>query len=127
MFVDVSAVEAVVGPTVIPGETGCFMCFRMRHLATSEAFGEIMAHERHLDARKDPRFERGAFPGLQAMAAGATVAEATRLLFAPLNPWLANAILRIDALTMKFERHEVLRQPDCPHCWGIDQAVRVGE
>jgi bacteriocin biosynthesis cyclodehydratase domain-containing protein len=127
LFVDVSAVEAVVGPTVLPGETGCYTCFRMRHLATSDAFAEVMAHEQHLDALRNPGLERPAFPGLRAMAAGAVVAEATRLLFAPLNPWLANAILRIDALTMKFERHEVLRQPDCPHCGGIDTAVRAGE
>ena len=124
LFVDVAAVEAVIGPTVLPGETGCYTCFRMRHLATLNAFEEAMTHEHHLDARRDPQFERPAFPGLTEIAAGSAVTETFRLLFPPLLPSLANAVLRIDPLSAAFERHEVLRQPDCPHCRGIDVAVR---
>lgn len=124
LFVDVAALEAVVGPTVLPGESGCYTCFRMRHLATSDTFVEVMAHERHLDALRNPRFERPAFPGLPEMAAGAAATEAVRLVFAPLSPSLANAVLRIDPVTLSVERHEVLRQPDCPHCAGVDSPVR---
>lgn len=126
VFVDLAAIEGVVGPTVLPGESGCYTCFRMRHLATSDLFTEVMAHERHLDARKDAGFERPAFPGLELVAAGAALAEATRLLFAPLTPSLVNAVLRIDPLSGSFERHQFLRQPDCPHCAKIDVAVRSG-
>lgn len=124
IFADVSALEAIVGPTVLPGETACYTCFRMRHLATSDNFAEVMAHERHLDSLNDPVAERSGFPGLAEMAAGAAVAEAVRFLFPPLSPWLANGVLRIDPLVLAFERHEVLRQPDCPHCRGIDRPVR---
>lgn len=125
LFVDISALEAVVGPTLLPGESSCYTCFKMRQLATSDAFGEVMAHEQYFDALKNPNIERMGFPGLSEMAAGAAVAEAVRLLFPPLTPWLANAVLRIDPSTLSFERHDVLRQPDCPHCRGTDHAVRA--
>lgn len=124
MFIDVAALEAFVGPTVLPGESGCYTCFRMRHLATSDTFVEVMAHERHLDEARDQGFERPAFPGLAEMAAGAAATEAVRLLFPPLSPSLANAVLRIDPVAPAIERHEVLRQPDCPNCAGINKAVR---
>jgi bacteriocin biosynthesis cyclodehydratase domain-containing protein len=124
IFVDVAAVEAIVGPTVLPGESGCYTCFRMRNLATLDAFTEAMAHEHHLDARRDPDFERPAFPGLTETAAGLAVGEAFKLLFPPLLPSLVNAVLRVDPLNAAVERHEVLQQPECPHCRGIDTPVR---
>jgi bacteriocin biosynthesis cyclodehydratase domain-containing protein len=124
LFLDLSATEAVVGPLVLPGESGCYMCFRMRQIATSDNFVEVMSHERHCDqVRQD--CDRLAFPGLAACATGIVLGEAFRLLFGPLMPALPNAVLQIDALTCKFQRHEVLRHPECPHCHGIDSAVRV--
>lgn len=125
IFVDVASTEAVVGPTVLPGETGCYLCFRMRHLATRDAFTEAMAHERDLDEAREPVSDRPSFPGLAPMALGALLAEAFRLLFGPLHPDLANAVLVIDAIEATQVRHEVLRQPDCPQCRGIDTAVRT--
>lgn len=124
IFLDVATSEAVVGPTVLPGETGCYLCFRMRHLATRDAFAEALAHERDLDAARGSVTDRPSFPGLAPMALGAMVAETFRLLFGPLRPNLANAVLVIDAIEATCVRHEVLRQPDCPQCRGIDTAVR---
>jgi bacteriocin biosynthesis cyclodehydratase domain-containing protein len=127
IFIDIATTEAVVGPTVLPGETGCYLCFRMRHLATRDAFAEAMAHERDLDAMRELVGDRPSFPGLAAMALGALVSETFRLLFGPLRPDLANAVLVIDTLEATCVRHEVLRQPDCPQCRGIDTAVRIGD
>ncbi len=126
LFIDVSLVEAVIGPTVLPGETGCYMCFRMRHLATSDNFDEVMAHEQFLDAKRDPAGARPLFPGLADIAAGCATGEIIRLLFGPLIPSFANAVMVVDPIEARFKRHHVLRQPDCPHCHGIDVAVRVG-
>jgi hypothetical protein len=47
-------------------------------------------------------------------------------LFGPLIPAFANAVLVVDPVQARFDRHHVLRQPDCPHCTGIDVAVRAG-
>ena len=124
IFLDISSTEAVVGPTVLPGETGCYLCFRMRHLATRDAFLEAMAFERDLDKTREPVADRPSFPGLAQMALGAMMGEAFRLLFGPMRPDLANAIVVLDALEGTTARHEVLRQPDCPECRGIDTAVR---
>lgn len=126
LFVDVSLTEAVIGPTVLPGETGCYMCFRMRHLATSDNFAEVMAHERFLDAKRDPSGTRPLFPGLAELSAGLATAEAMRVLFGPLVPALANAVTVVRPVEALIEQHHVLRQPDCPHCKGVDVAVRAG-
>lgn len=126
LFIDVSLTEAVIGPTVLPGETGCYMCFRMRHLATLDNFAEIMAHERFLDAKRDPSGTRPLFPGLAEIAAGLATGEAVRLLFGPLIPALTNAVMVVKPVEALVEQHHVLRQPDCPHCKGIDVAVRAG-
>jgi bacteriocin biosynthesis cyclodehydratase domain-containing protein len=126
LFVDVSLAEAIIGPTVLAGETGCYMCFRMRHLATSDNFTEVMAHEQFLDAKRDPTGTRPLFPGLAEIAAGMATGEAIRLLFGPLVPALTNAVMVVKPVEALVERHHVLRQPDCPHCRGIDTAVRIG-
>ena len=125
LFVDVSLAEAVVGPTVLPGETGCYMCFRMRHLATSDMFSEVMTHEQFLDAKRDSAGTRPIFPGLAELVAGIAISESIRLLFGPLVPAFANAVIVVDPLEARFHRHHVLRQPDCPHCKGVDVAVRA--
>jgi bacteriocin biosynthesis cyclodehydratase domain-containing protein len=122
LFADLSLVEALVGPTVLAGETPCYMCFRMRHLATADKFGDMFALEQHLDGRKDPAAARPLFPGLVESAAGLVVGEAMRLLAGQM-PALAGQVVRFDAFVPALERHRLLRQPDCPHCRGIDAPV----
>lgn len=124
LFADLSLTEALVGPTLLPGKTACYMCFRMRHLATRDKFADVFALEQHLDERKDAAAARPLFPGLVESAAGLVLGEAMRLL-AGLMPALAGVVVRFDAFVPALERHRLLRQPDCPHCRGIDAAVRA--
>ena len=48
----VSAFEGIVGPTVTPFETACYLCYRMRAVACTENPEQEFAHLRFLDRRK---------------------------------------------------------------------------
>ena len=126
LFGELTLAGALVGPLVLPGESACYMCLRMRHLATLDEFANAFAYERELDARRQPDPDRPIFPGLAEACAGLLIAEAVKLLFGPLRPGSINAVLELEILEPALRRHVLLQRPDCPHCAGLDTAVRVG-
>jgi bacteriocin biosynthesis cyclodehydratase domain-containing protein len=126
LFAELELTQAFIGPLVLPGEGPCYMCYRMRRIAMSEAFADAFAYEQHLDRSRRADVSRPVLPGLAETAAGLVVLELVKLLFGPLTPSLSAQVAQLDGLTLAFQRHEVLPRPDCPHCAGVLSAVRVG-
>src|SRR3989442_9852104 len=54
LFADIRTHVATIGPHVAPGESACYMCYRMRRIACEENYDEAMAHERFLNERRMP-------------------------------------------------------------------------
>lgn len=111
--------EAVIGPLVVPGRTGCFMCYRMRRLACEPDLDAAMSFEKHLDALKAPALHRRALlPMLPSMAANLLGLEILKFFLLPDGPHLAGRILEFDALGPTLKGHAFIERSDCPACGG---------
>jgi ribosomal protein S12 methylthiotransferase accessory factor len=105
------------GPFVIPEKTSCYMCYKMRHLATMDNFDEWMSYEEYLNDRKSPGFgDRTIIPASIQIMAAVLSAEAAKyaLLLGPLS--LSDKVMEFNTLTLENKSHSLLCKPDCPVC-----------
>lgn len=128
LYCDLQGVHAYVGPVVFPGETACYMCWRMRYIAARDNFTEAMAYESAMDKAKTPKANtRPAFPPLVSWAASLASLEILRITLGLAAPQTANHVLELNALEMSMQDHAFLHRPDCPSCQGKLQAVIRGQ
>lgn len=104
---------APIGPLVVPGETACLACYRLRRAATSDCRDELRALER------TPSSARAA-TALESLVAGVATLALLRYL-AGLDPTLPGSFYALDAgVPLSLSRHRVLRVPRCPACSEVD-------
>jgi molybdopterin-synthase adenylyltransferase len=123
----VSGFEGVLGPTVHPYETPCYLCYKMRSVACAENPEDEFAFQRFLDRRKHDdsgRRENLVFGvGMMGNLAGLEVMKALTA-FQP--PSSEGRIVVVDFLDVTSKKHLVLRKPWCPAC-GVPAAKGVAK
>jgi adenylyltransferase/sulfurtransferase len=108
--------ESAIGPTIVPGHTACYVCYRMRSVACAEMPEDEFAVLRADDDRTEP------LSGVEntlisAGTAGHMVAmEAIRQLSGAFGPGLAGVMVVIDHVLPSMSRHKVIKHPGCPVC-----------
>ena len=106
-----------VGPLVLPDQTACYMCYRMRNLACAEDFDLAMGYEEFLDKLKRPALHtRPTLPGLPAYVGSLVTIEAIKCLLSLRLPALADKMLEFDAFSLQTAWHPIVRTADCPVC-----------
>jgi bacteriocin biosynthesis cyclodehydratase domain-containing protein len=110
--------EVVLGPTVDPGKTACFLCYKMRAVACSDNPEAEFAFQSFLDRRRQDdsgrRANLGFGVGLAAQLAGLEALKALTGM-----PVSARGKLQVlNLLTLAMQTHLVLRKPWCPACFG---------
>jgi ribosomal protein S12 methylthiotransferase accessory factor len=106
-----------VGPLVLPAQTACYMCYRMRRLACTEDFDLAMSYEEFLDKVKRPSMHtRATLPGLPAYLGSLVTIEAIKYLLSLSPPALADKILEFDAFSLRMTWHPIVRSADCVVC-----------
>jgi molybdopterin-synthase adenylyltransferase len=110
--------EVVMGPTIRPRETACWMCYKMRAVACAPSPDDAFAFERMLDRRRRDDTDRqdGLLFG-SGILANQLGLETVSLLSGALTPAALGRIVVTDLLTMTTTRHKVLRKPWCPDCF----------
>jgi len=114
----VSAFEGVVGPTIEPFKTACYLCYQMRAAACAKHPDEAVSFLEFLDARKQDdsgvrenhAFGAGAIGNLVGL-------EAFKALTGAIDPPTLGHILVFDFLQLSSSTHSVLRKPWCPACF----------
>jgi bacteriocin biosynthesis cyclodehydratase domain-containing protein len=113
-----SGTEVVLGPTVYPFETACYLCYKMRAVACSGNPEDEFSYERFLDRRKQDdsgKRENLVFgAGLMANWLGL---EAMKEVSGVAEPSALGAIVAFDLLRFSCTKHVVLRKPWCPACF----------
>jgi adenylyltransferase/sulfurtransferase len=109
--------EGIVGPTVLPRETACYLCYRMRAVACANDPEDDFAHHRYLDRRKqDDSGRRENHPFGVAVIGNLAGLEAIKCLTGIAEPSALGRIVVVDFLTLSCSKHVVLRKPWCPAC-----------
>lgn len=107
----------LIGPLVLPGQTACYMCFRMRSIACEEDFNTAMSYEEFLDQQKRPALhERGVLPSMPPYIGSVLAIEVLKQFLGLGQPSLASTLLEFNALSLQTTTHPVLQKPDCPVC-----------
>lgn len=106
-----------VGPLVVPNETACFLCYKMRLVACAENPEDEFAFQRYLDQRKQddsPTRENLTFG--TNLAGQLAALEATKFLSGAIAPVVRSRTVVVDLLDLTTTKHQVLRKPWCPAC-----------
>jgi bacteriocin biosynthesis cyclodehydratase domain-containing protein len=112
----VAAHEGLFGPTVIPGRTPCYLCYKMRAVACANDPAASFRFEQFLDQRKqDDSGRRESLPFFDGALGNLMGLEACKVL-AGIEASVAGTLMVIDFLTLETSRHVVLRKPGCPAC-----------
>lgn len=108
---------AVLGPTVEPGRTACYLCYQMRAVACSPDPTSAFAR---LQAPEDKAITvNTAAEGLL----GHLLAQEAVNVVSGLAAASTGAIVTIDTITMTSQRDVVLRVPTCPVCGASPSAA----
>jgi bacteriocin biosynthesis cyclodehydratase domain-containing protein len=103
---------ARLGPTYVPGTTGCYACQEAGWRASYPLFDELVEHRRR---HSSPAASFGPACGL----IGSQVAmDVVHHLSGVCPPATLGASLTVDLRTMEITREEVRQLPDCPVCGG---------
>lgn len=109
----VAGLDGVVGPTIIPGETACYECFRQRRYANVEAPEGYRAYE---EVVADTSGAPGPnLPGFGRIVAGCLGLELVNQLVSGVG-FTVGRIIHYDFADLSVEANDVLRMPRCSVC-----------
>lgn len=117
LFCFVAAHLGRAGPLVLPGESSCFLCARMRAIAADDDYELAMADESWRFQQQLPSVtDRSAFPAVAEMVASVAALEMIKVELGIGTPALVDRIWELDPLTLTSHHRPVLQQPQCPAC-----------
>jgi ribosomal protein S12 methylthiotransferase accessory factor len=116
IFAEVENHLCRIGPLVIPGQTACYMCYRMRTIACADDFTDAMTYEMYLNQKKFPGLSnRGFLPGALHHAGSVLASEVTKVMLA-LETGMAGWMLEFNAMDYESKKHFIHQKHDCPVC-----------
>jgi bacteriocin biosynthesis cyclodehydratase domain-containing protein len=107
--------QGMLGPTVVPRDTACYTCLRLRTLGN---FADAALHLR-LEEQQSlgaPPPAAVTLPPFERALAGHTALEAFKLLSGLMTPQSVGRLLEFDAEHSRTFRQDVLKLPRCPAC-----------
>jgi bacteriocin biosynthesis cyclodehydratase domain-containing protein len=112
-----SALEGVVGPTVLPFETACYLCYEGRLVAAADDPAVTLAGLREQERRPEDLSRHRESLAFGAGVVGNLLALECFKALVGARPSTAGRIHTIDFATVTMRRHVVLRKPWCPACF----------
>jgi molybdopterin-synthase adenylyltransferase len=113
-----SGSEVIIGPTMHPHTTPCYLCYKMRMVACAGNPEDAFAFEKILDRRKqDDSSRRENLVFGAGLAANMLALEVLRELIGLTPVPTQGKIVIFDLLDMSSSKHVVLRKPWCPACY----------
>jgi adenylyltransferase/sulfurtransferase len=114
---DGSAAEIAVGPTITPGRTPCYLCYKMRLVAGSETPEDEFAFQNFLDRHKrDESAHRQNLVFSAGLGANFLALEAFKHLSGVMAPVTRGRVFVFDTMQLAMTTRVVLRKPWCPAC-----------
>ena len=117
IFSEIKTNISRIGPLVIPGQTACYMCYKMRSFAAMDDFDNVMSFEEYYNKRKKPDLAgHSILPGAINYNASILFNELIKFVFSINSPTLASRILDFNFFELKSDTNMILQNPDCKVC-----------
>jgi ribosomal protein S12 methylthiotransferase accessory factor len=123
LYACLDGLEAVIGPAVVPGETACWNCCRLRRLANSPTVEADRSLHAALLAARPGRRARTYLAPTAGVLGHAIAPAAIALLADPRSSPLAGRIAVRSLTRLTTSTHAVLRLPWCDVCGGARGAA----
>lgn len=116
-FAQLNGTEGIVGPFVMPGKTACLKCYQLRTVRNLDFYVEYCEWEKWIGGEgSQSRSSVGSIGPFTGLVASIAAFEVVKRLTGFHEPDLFGKFLTINALTMEFIAHPLLRVPRCPSC-----------
>lgn len=114
--------EVVIGPTVYPGTTACYLCYRMRAVACAGNPEDAFKFEQILDQRKqDDSCSRENLAMGAGIASNLLAIEIVREMAGMGPATTAGKVVIFNLIDFSSSKHVVLCKPWCPACFPSDE------
>ena len=112
MHVSISGTKGLMGPTIIPRQSACYVCYDKRRASNSSELQGYLAYQEQAGPSKN----EGVLSPLWSTLAEQVTLEVARIIsgFAP--PKTIGRLYEFEATTPLVAGHDVLRLPRCPAC-----------
>lgn len=109
--------EIIVGPTIHPFESACYLCYKMRASACAENPEAEFVFERYLDRRRnDDSGIRENLVFSAGIAAHLLGLETLKGLAGGISQSLISKICVLNLIDLNWSKHTILKEPFCPAC-----------
>jgi len=115
MHVSIFGTKGLMGPTIIPHQSACYVCYDKRVASNSSELQGYLAYQKQSIAANGSKNEGFLNPLWSTLAEQVTL-EVARIIsgFAP--PKTIGRMYEFEATTPLVDGHDVLRLPRCPAC-----------
>ena len=112
MHVSISGTKGIMGPTIVPHQSACYICYDKRMASNATELQGYLAYQNQTGLSKNEGF----LGPLWSTLAEQVALEMARIIsgFAP--PKTIGRLYEFEATTPLAEGHDVLRIPRCPAC-----------
>jgi thiazole/oxazole-forming peptide maturase SagC family component len=112
MHVSISGTKGLMGPTIIPRQSACYVCYDKRVASNASELESYLAYQNQIH----PSAHEGFLNPLWSTLAEQVTLEVARIIsgFAP--PKTVGRLYEFETTTPLVEGHDVLRLPRCPAC-----------
>jgi bacteriocin biosynthesis cyclodehydratase domain-containing protein len=115
-----SAFTGVVGPTVIPHETACYLCYQGRAIACLDDPADALADLKQQDESKTDTSTFRENLAFGAGIVGNLLALQAFQALTGIRPATVGRVLTFDFMSTTMTQHVVLRKPWCPACFAAE-------
>jgi len=117
LYTSIASHVCLIGPLVIPGKTACYMCYKMRVIATQEDIEGAVLYEEQLSDNKVPSSHNCvSLPGTASLVASMVSMEALKFLLSLGYPSTQGKVFEFNMLNFESKLHTLLQKPDCIIC-----------
>jgi len=115
MHASISGTKGIMGPTIIPHQSACYVCYDKRAASNATELESYLAYQKQTISTNNSKNE-GFLNALWSTLAEQVTLELARIIsgFAP--PKTIGRLYEFEATTPLVEEHDVLRLPRCPAC-----------
>ena len=127
LFAHLDGFDAVLGPLVVPGDSACWECYRLRRLANADNPPAALAIEAELLRAPPPPRRRSYLAPMSALLGDLVALEAVKVLTEYVPSELVGRTLVQNLISYQTSLHGLVPMPWCPVCGGAARRPRPRE